>query len=203
MSKNHDTEPNKPEHGNSEIPSHLEGDKLVIDLRDYLNRACPHPEPKPGEVIYYLFWVDERSFEVKERFLTGLQILNLIGKTSEQVQLFQSKKEEHKEKTSELVKPEDKVDLKAPGVEMFFTKPHPPRIYSFSIDQKKFETEESQLSVRRILVEFARVDPANKVLAIKARGDYHRYTNLDEVIALADSPKFTLFDVSPTHVSCW
>jgi hypothetical protein len=73
--------------------------------------------------------------------------------------------------------------------------------YVFFIGKEKYETEKAQLTVRDILVDFAKVDPAKKSLALKKEGGFDEYTNLDEVIDLKEGMHFVLFDTKPTPVS--
>jgi hypothetical protein len=71
----------------------------------------------------------------------------------------------------------------------------------FFIDQKKYETDDQTLTVKQILVDFAKVDPERYTLALKKEGGYHEYENLDEVIEMKNGMHFSLFDKKPTPVS--
>ena len=71
----------------------------------------------------------------------------------------------------------------------------------FFIEQKKYETESEKLTVRQILVDFAKVDPERYTLALKQQGGFHEYGNLDEIIEMKEGMHFSLFDKKPTPVS--
>lgn len=71
----------------------------------------------------------------------------------------------------------------------------------FFIEQKREETDKSDLTVREILVNFAKVDPNRYTLALKEQGGFKEYDNLDEVIPMKEGMHFSLFDKKPTPVS--
>ncbi len=71
----------------------------------------------------------------------------------------------------------------------------------FFIDQQKFETAERYLSVRSLLVNYAREDPTQTVLRLKDGKDLKRLENLDEVIELKSGIHFIVFHEGPTTVS--
>ena len=73
--------------------------------------------------------------------------------------------------------------------------------YVFFVEKTKFETEQSHLTVRQILVDFVGVDPATKTLSVKVPGDFRELTNLDESMDLGSALHFGLFDNAPTTVS--
>lgn len=71
----------------------------------------------------------------------------------------------------------------------------------FFIDKEKFETDQHQLSVRTLLVDFAKEDPTTTTLALKVGNDYKKFTNLDEMIPMKNGMKFVVFHNEPTPVS--
>jgi hypothetical protein len=71
----------------------------------------------------------------------------------------------------------------------------------FFIGKQKFETEKATLSVKEILVDFAKVNPEEKSLALKQGNDHHEYTNIEEVIEMKEGMHFVLFDKTPTTAS--
>lgn len=73
--------------------------------------------------------------------------------------------------------------------------------FNFFIDKQKFETTESHLTVRRILVEFAKVNPNENVLVLVHGNQMTEYKNLDEQIEIHNGMKFTIFNQKPTPVS--
>lgn len=71
--------------------------------------------------------------------------------------------------------------------------------FVFFIDKQKFETEESHLSVRQILVDFAKVNPEENVLVL-VHG-MQEMTDLEQLVELKEGMKFTVFNKKPTPVS--
>lgn len=71
----------------------------------------------------------------------------------------------------------------------------------YFIDNEKFETEDDVLSVRFLLVDQAKEDPATSTLATRHGNDVHKYTNLDEIIPIKTGMKFIVFHNEPTPVS--
>lgn len=72
---------------------------------------------------------------------------------------------------------------------------------AFFIDQKKHETDDQTLTAKQILVDFAKVDLERYTLALKKKGGYHEYENVNDVIEMKDGMHFSLFDKKPTPVS--
>jgi len=183
---------------NSENAGHSNSEKTtVVDIASVANGNSGHPPDDPGTIIVYLFKVDGVSFESRERWMLGKEIMALVHKDPTSFDLFQNVKNGGNTKLEEI-KPDEKVDFKRFDVEQFFTKA---KVYCFYIGPKKYETPHKTLTVRQILTEYAMVDPANKTLARKTDSGYHEYKNLDEVVSLEDCPHFTLFDNTPTQVS--
>jgi len=71
----------------------------------------------------------------------------------------------------------------------------------FFIGKLKYEAEKTTLTVREILVDFAKVNPEEKSLALKQGNDHHEYTNNDELITMKEGMHFVLFDKTPTTAS--
>lgn len=80
------------------------------------------------------------------------------------------------------------------------TKNHSKEIHFF-IDKKKCETKRNPLSVREILVEFAKEDVAVSTLAQRRGNQIHKFTNLDEEILIKNGEHFTVLHNEPTTVS--
>lgn len=72
---------------------------------------------------------------------------------------------------------------------------------TFFIDKEKFETEKRELSVRALLVEYAKEDPAMTTLALKLGNEIKKYTDLNELILMRNGMKFIVFHNEPTPVS--
>jgi hypothetical protein len=80
---------------------------------------------------------------------------------------------------------------------------HEHKKYVFFIDKQKFETSESHLTVKQILVDFAKVNPNENVLVL-VHGDHpmQELNDLEKVIELHEGMHFTVFSKKPTTVSC-
>lgn len=74
--------------------------------------------------------------------------------------------------------------------------------FVFFIDKQKFETSESQLTVKQILSDFAKVNQNENVLVL-VHGNHpmEELKNLEQVIEIHEGMKFTIFNQKPTPVS--
>jgi hypothetical protein len=170
----------------------------IFDLEDNFRKDQRHPEHDPGLVIRYKIKIDDQYHLVDHRHQRGSALLELANKSAEQFELFQIQRENGVVSTH-LIPAHESVDLGTYGIERFITKV---REFCFSVDKAKYTTPHEKLTVRQILVDFAKVSPENKTLAVKTDGGFHEYKNLDEEIDLRHCPHFTLFDNTPTGVSC-
>jgi hypothetical protein len=75
------------------------------------------------------------------------------------------------------------------------------RKINFFIDKEKFETDQEQLSVRTLLVDFAKEDPTQTTLALRQGNDIVKFTNLDQLIAMENGMHFIVYHNTPTPVS--
>lgn len=73
--------------------------------------------------------------------------------------------------------------------------------FVFFIDKQKFETTESHLTVRQILVDFAKVNPNENVLVLVHGNQTQELKDLEQVIEIREGMKFTIFNQKPTPVS--
>lgn len=71
----------------------------------------------------------------------------------------------------------------------------------FFVDQERFQSPTPTLTVRQILVEYGKEDPATTTLAEKREGEIIKYPNLDEIITLKNGMKFVVLHNTPTPVS--
>jgi len=78
---------------------------------------------------------------------------------------------------------------------------HEKRFVVFFIDKQEFKSEKADLSVRTLLVDFAKEDPSETTLALKHGNDLKKFTNLDEIIHVENGMHFVVFHNSPTPVS--
>lgn len=76
-----------------------------------------------------------------------------------------------------------------------------PKKVVFFIDAEKFETEKKELSVRTLLVDFAKEDPSNTTLAQRIGRELIKYTDLEQKIKMKDGMKFIVLHNDPTPVS--
>jgi|GEM_PF-1042465 len=170
---------------------------IVIDIEEYFHRNEGHPKHDPGVVISYKIRVDDEYYVVPHKHLSEVAIIDLTGKDPHLFDLMQIIREDGEIKTIRI-HPGTNVDFSKPGIERFITTP---KTYPFFIEKKEYFSLSQELTVRQILVDFAKVSPETKSLAKKIPGGVHTYTNLDEEVALKDCPHFTLFDNTPTNVS--
>ena len=75
--------------------------------------------------------------------------------------------------------------------------------FVFFIDMQQFKTNQSELSVRTILQEFAKEDPTQTTLVLRHGNEQVKYTNLDEIISLKNGMKFVVYHNTPTPVSSY
>jgi len=71
----------------------------------------------------------------------------------------------------------------------------------FFIDKQQFKTERHQLTVRELLVDFAKEDPQLSTLVLRHGNDLKKLTNLDEIIHMENGMKFLVYHNTPTTVS--
>lgn len=71
----------------------------------------------------------------------------------------------------------------------------------FFIGKVKHETDKPVLTVKEILVDYAKVKPEEKSLVLVHGNDQHEYTNLEENIEMKEGMHFVLFDKTPTTTS--
>ena len=170
---------------------------IIVDIEEYFHRNERHPEHDPGVVISYKIKVDDQYYIVPEKHLSDAAIIGLTGKDPQLFDLEQIIKEDGEIKTIGI-HPGTSVDFSKPGIERFITVP---KTYPFFIERKEYFSPSQELTVRQILVDFAKVSPETKSLAKKIPGGVYTYTNLDEKVVLKDCPHFTLFDNTSTNVS--
>ncbi|MBE7172347.1 MAG: hypothetical protein INR73_17300 [Williamsia sp.] len=177
----------------SEKPEHL-----IIDLEEYFHKKECHPEADPGVIILYRVKIDDNYLDFKQRDWQVKGLLAHIGKDSKFFDLVQYMLVDGEVKPVHLDH-EEIIDFGRLGIERFIVQPKP---RTFFIDRQDFHTIHPFLTVRQILVNFAKVSPDNKTLAKKIPGSgFHEYKSLDEQVSLEDSPHFTLFDNCTTQVS--
>lgn len=71
----------------------------------------------------------------------------------------------------------------------------------FFIDKEKFEIQGDELSVRSLIVDYAKEDPEKTILSAKISGDFVKYENLDQILKIKDGTKFSVLSKEPTTVS--
>lgn len=71
----------------------------------------------------------------------------------------------------------------------------------FFIDAEKFETDKDELSVRTLLVEYAKEDPTKTTLALRDGRELIKFTDVEQLIKMRDGMKFIVFHNDPTPVS--
>ena len=71
----------------------------------------------------------------------------------------------------------------------------------FFIDNEKFETDQATLTVRTLLVDYAKEDPVQTTLALRHGSEITKYANPDESVPMKNGMKFIIFHNTPTPVS--
>lgn len=71
----------------------------------------------------------------------------------------------------------------------------------YFIDKQKFETDKDELSVRFLLVDQAKEDPATSTLATRHGNELIKFPDLDKLIPIKDGMKFVVLHNDPTTVS--
>jgi hypothetical protein len=71
----------------------------------------------------------------------------------------------------------------------------------FFVDKKQFKTEQTELTVKQILEEFAQEDPNETTLALRKGNVLEKYSDLCLPVALANGMKFIVLHEGPTTVS--
>jgi hypothetical protein len=170
---------------------------IIIDIEKLFLANENHPQHDPGTIILYRIKVDEKYHDVKHPHITGNGILALEGKSPEHFQVLQVFKE-HGNPVLKVIEPTEVVDLSKVGIERFIIEK---KRYPFFIGPKEYQSEQAHLTVREILVNYAKVSPEEKLLAIKDGEGFHSYENLDEKIHLVPVKHFKLFDKTPTGKS--
>lgn len=83
------------------------------------------------------------------------------------------------------------------------TKTKKPKTIIFFIDAEKFRSVTRELSVRSLLVDFAKEDPSMTTLALKQGQKLLKFTDLDQIVQLKQGMKFIVFHNEPTPVSSY
>jgi Multiubiquitin len=83
--------------------------------------------------------------------------------------------------------------------ERFFTKPHKKIV--FFIDQQQCITDKEHLTVRELIVDFAKEDPTLVTLVLRKGSELCKLTDLNSVISLENGMHFVLYFNTPTPVS--
>ncbi|MBS2101196.1 hypothetical protein [Carboxylicivirga linearis] len=71
----------------------------------------------------------------------------------------------------------------------------------FFIEKKKFETSETQLTVKQILVDNGGYNPQENVLVLKQGHDLDELNDLEQVIEMKNGMHFSIFSKKPNPVS--
>lgn len=142
-----------------------------------------------------LLVINGKEYSWDKEYISGAEIKEL-GHVPMEDDLFLSIRGPWED---EPIPNDKKVNLARPGIESFYSKKQV--VYTFYIDKKAFTTAEQFLTVKQILIDFAKVDPACNTLAEKMQGGFHEFKNLDEKLDLCSVRYFTIFNNTPTSVS--
>lgn len=95
-------------------------DDEVIEIEDFAREGKPVPKGKRYRIRIdkdKRIRIDKDKFVVSQTTITGNELLSLVGKTADKYNVYLHV---HGGQTK-LIKPDEKVDLTAPGVERFTT----------------------------------------------------------------------------------
>lgn len=154
---------------------------------------CAARGEKPPHAHTYVIRIDDERHRVNALSITGRELLMLAKKQPPNAytveQIVRGKRH--------VVCPDQKVDLTAPGIERFVTRAG----VTFSIDQEEVSAPTPTLTVRVILSEYAKVDPAKTMLVEMRGSEQVRHPNLDEQLTVTTCSRFVVFHNTPTTVS--
>lgn len=164
----------------------------LLDEVDIENHSKEGGRPPPAR--RYVIRIDDTRHTVTSPTITGAELLTLAGHAPPAVfaveQIARGGKNTH-------VCPGETVDLTKPGVERFVTREG----VAFFVDQEEEFSTVVTLTVRAILVEHAKADPAATTL-VEIQGDERiKHPSLDEVITLKPCMRFVVYHNTPTTVS--
>jgi hypothetical protein len=71
----------------------------------------------------------------------------------------------------------------------------------FFIDKRRYDSPTRDLTVRQLIVDFAKEDPSQVTLAVKRGDDWVELPNLDETLHVKNGEHFSIFHKTPTPVS--
>lgn len=71
----------------------------------------------------------------------------------------------------------------------------------FFIDKEQFKTERTELTVRELLLDFAKADPNLSTLVWRHGNDLEKFTDLDKVVVIENGMHFVVYHNTPTTVS--
>lgn len=141
------------------------------------------------------FFINDKEFKTEQRELKVKTILfDFAGEDPRTVRLA-------KRQGSELTVYEDNEEIVLVENGTRFLTEKISKEVVFFIDKQKFKTEEHNLTVRTLLVDFAKEDPTQTTLARREGNHLEKYTNLDQVIHIKNGMQFIVLHNSPTPVS--
>jgi hypothetical protein len=167
---------------------------------ELVNDSNPIDLARPEVEHFYfknilLLTINGKEYTWDKQYITGAEIKQL-GNIDLRDDLFLSIR---KPWDDELVPNDKQINLARPGIEHFISKEM--TRYSFFIAKKEYYTYKNQISVREILTDFAKVDPASNTLAEKSATGFNEFKNLDELLDLTKVRHFVVFNNDSTQVS--
>ncbi|MFH2064750.1 MAG: hypothetical protein ABIK15_06105 [Pseudomonadota bacterium] len=78
---------------------------------------------------------------------------------------------------------------------------HQNKMITFFVDKEKFKTDQTELSVREILQDYAQEDPDETTLVLRKGNDLEKYDDINFIINLVNGMKFIVYHDGPTTVS--
>jgi len=142
-----------------------------------------------------MFFIDDKEFKTEQHHVTvkGL-LVDFAGQEHPGTRLA-------RRQGNELVVYED-VDeiIHVENGAKFLTEKVSKEV-TFFIDKEKFKIDEHHLSVKTLLVDFAKEDPTQTTLARREGNELVKYTNLEAIIHIKNGTQFIVLHNSPTPVS--
>lgn len=165
----------------------------LINNDTVVNLARPEIEHFYSKNVL-LLTINGKEYTWDKEYITGIEIKQL-AEIAPSDELFLSIK---KPWDDELIGNDTRVNLARPGIESFYSKKVE---YKFFVDKQEYKTSSEKLTVRQILVDFAKKAEATNTLAEKQQGTFHEYKDLNELIVLSQVRHFVTFSNEPTTVS--
>jgi hypothetical protein len=141
-----------------------------------------------------VFFIDDKEFKTEQHQLTVKTLLGFAGHDPVSTRLA-------RRRGSELLVYEDLEEIIHIEKDARFLTEKVSKEVVFFIDKQEFKTDEHNLAVKTLLVDFAKEDPTQTTLARREGNELIKYKNLEEIIHIKNGMQFIVLHNSPTPVS--